>query len=281
MPLKATTPTEITKRLKLFLFGAASTGKTWCAAEFPKVYFIDCERGTDPKEYVDLLKVNKSVRLQTTDVAEVIEQLKLLATTKHEYTTVCIDPITTLESDLILKAEDQGLDSFAIWRMRDRVMKRVVNLLYQLDMNVIVTAHGKIDYGDNMKRAGTTYDAWKRWIFVFDLAIELYLAGVKPHGLVRKSRLKAFPRGEDFEFSYPALASRFGKASVEKKVEPVVLATDEQCIKVARLLESIVVPKGTVERWKTKAGVEEFSDMTTKQIAGCIEYLEKKGRGEK
>lgn len=280
MTLKATKPTETTKRLKLFLFGAASTGKTRCALQFPNVYFVDAERGTD--NYVDLFESSGSVRLQSTDVDEVVEELRLLATTKHDYKTVCIDPITMLEADLILKAEDRyGVGDMRIWRDRDRILKRLVNLLYNLDMNVIVTAHGKIEYGDNMKRLGTTYDGWKRWLYVFDLAIELYRVGPKPHGIVRKTRLATFPDGEDFEFSYTAIRDRFGKAVVEKQVDPVVLATADQVVKIGRLLESIVVPKGTVERWKTKAGVEEFSDMTTEQITGCIDYLEKKGRGEK
>ncbi|KKL78856.1 hypothetical protein LCGC14_2020670 [marine sediment metagenome] len=279
MPLKAKKPEETTKRLKLFLFGAASTGKTRCALQFPKTYFFDCEKGTD--NYNDLFEESGSVRMQTTDVNEIVDELRQLATTKHDYKTVCIDPMTILESDLVLKAEDQGLDSFAVWRMRDRVMKRVENLLYKLDMNVIVICHGKIDYGDNMKKLGTTYDGWKRWIFVFDLAIELYRAGSKTHGLVRKTRLKQFPEGEDFLFSYTAIADRFGKEIVEKPSQPIELANADDVTKLTRLLGAIVIPKGTVERWKTKAGVEDFAEMTTVQIGACIEYLEKKGRGEK
>lgn len=280
MPLKAKKPTEQTKRLKLFLFGAASTGKTRCALQFPKTYFFDCEKGTD--NYTDLFEASGSVRLQTTDVDEVVDELRTLATTQHDYKTVCIDPITMLEADLILKAEDQySVGDMRIWRDRDRTLKRLVNLLYSLDMNVIVTAHGKIEYGDNMKRLGTTYDGWKRWLFVFDLAIELYRVGMKPHGLVRKTRLKEFPEGEDFDFSYAAIADRFGKDVVEATSKPIELADTEECLRLERLLDSIVVPKGTVERWKTKAGVDDFADMTAAQIAGCIEYLEKKGRGEK
>ena len=222
------------------------------------------------------------MRLQTTDVDEVVEELRMLATTKHDYKTVCIDPITMMEADLILKAEDQySVGDMRIWRDRDRTLKRLVNLLYSLDMNVIVTAHGKIEYGDNMKRLGTTYDGWKRWMFVFDLAIELYRQGMKPHALVRKTRLKEFPEGEDFEFSYAALRDRFGKDVVEKTAEPVTLASAEDVVKISRLLESIVVPKGTVEKWKTKAGVEDFADMTAEVIGKCIDHLEKKGRGEK
>ena len=280
MPLKAEKPTEKTKRLKLFLFGAASTGKTRCALQFPQTYFFDCEKGTD--NYIDLFEASGSVRLQTTDVDEVVEEIRKLATTKHDYKTVCIDPITMMEADLILKAEDQySVGDMRIWRDRDRTLKRLVNLMYNLDMNVIVTAHGKIEYGDNMKRLGTTYDGWKRWMFVFDLAIELYRQGTTPHALVRKTRLKEFPEGEDFEFSYAALRDRFGKDIIEKKSDPVSLASPEDVVKINRLLESINVPAGTVERWKTKAGVEEFNDMTAETIGKCIDYLEKKGRGEK
>lgn len=279
MPLKAKRPTDKNKRLKLFLFGTWGTGKTRCALRFPRSYFIDGEAGTD--RYVDLFEESESDRLQTTDVDEVIDQVRCLATTEHNYLTLCIDPITTIETDLILRAEDIHGEGFQLWRMRDRVLRRLVNLLYGLDMNVIVTAHGKIEYGDNMKKIGTTFDAWKRWPYVFDLGIELYRRGAKTYGIVRKTRMKEFPEGDDFLFSYEAICDRYGQDIIEKKATPKVLAAPDEIVKLNRLLESIVVPDGTVERWKTKAGVEEFADMTADDIAKCIEYLEKKGRGEK
>lgn len=276
MPLKATKPKPNTeKRLKMFLFGAASTGKTRCALQFPKTYFFDCERGTD--NYDDLFAKADSVRLQTTDIAEVIEQVKALATEKHEFRTVVIDPMTTLESDLLTTAEDQyTIGDMRIWRDRDRMLKRLTNLLYALDMNVILTAHGKIEYGDNMKRLGTTYDGWRRWIFVFDLTIELYRVGPKARGLVKKTRLASFPEGEEFDFSYEAMRDRFGKGVIERVTEPIVPASAENVAKLNQLISVVVLPAGTVERWKTKAGVDQFEDMTEDQIAKCLEYVRKK-----
>ena len=47
MALKAKKPEAIEKRLKMMLFGAASTGKTRAAAQFPYSYFIDSEHGAE------------------------------------------------------------------------------------------------------------------------------------------------------------------------------------------------------------------------------------------
>lgn len=276
MALKATKPeANAEKRLKLFLFGAHSTGKTRCALQFPKTYFFDCELGTD--NYEDLFDKADSVRIQTTDIAEVVEQVKLLATEQHDYRTLVIDPITTLEADLIGLAQDEfGFGDMRIWQQRDRQLRRLTNLLYALDMNVILTAHGKIEYGENFKKSGTTYDGWKRWIYVFDLAIELYRVGGKTKGIVRKTRLKSFPEGEDFDFSYEVMRERFGKNMVDKKTKPIVRASAESVAVLNKLLSVVPLPKGAVETWKTKAGVDDFGDMSAEYVDKCIAFIRKK-----
>lgn len=276
MTLKATKPEKnVEKRLKLFLFGAESTGKTRCALQFPNTYFIDCERGTD--NYMDLFEKGGSVRLQTTDVHEVVEQVKALAIEQHDYRTLVIDPITTLEADLIGSAQDQfGFGDMRIWQQRDRALRRLTNLLYAVDMNVILTAHGKTQYGEDFKKLGTTYDGWKRWIYVFDLAIELYRVGGKTKGLVRKTRVQNFPEKLDFDFSYSAIRERFGKDLVDKKSTPVVPASKDDVAKLEHLLTVVTLAAGTEERWLTKAGVDEFEDMSAEQIKKCIAFVNKK-----
>ena len=41
----------------------------------------------------------------------------------------------------------------------NKIMKRLANLIMALDMNVVVTAHSKKEYGDNLKVLGHTFDA--------------------------------------------------------------------------------------------------------------------------
>ena len=289
--LKARKPETIEKRPKLFVFGEAGSTKTRTALQFPNNYHFDCERGAD--NYADLYKASNSVRMQTTDYDEIVDQLKALATEKHNFQTVTIDPITTIESDLIMRSEDSiaaalqqrgssAADAQAgargdmrVWRDRDRCLKRLGNLLLNLDMNVIVIAHSKIEYGDQMKKLGTTYDGWKRWIYMFDLALEIQRRGAKTVAVVRKSRLEKFPDGEVFDFSYSAIRDRFG-ASVEREVKPVVLATAEQVTELQRLIDVVKLPEGTTDKWLVAGGVDCFEDMEGDKVAKCIEAVKAK-----
>ncbi len=291
MALKAKKPEIMDKRAKILLFGTAGSGKTRAALQFHRNYHFDCERGAD--NYADLYAGSNSVRLQTTDYDEVIDQIKSLTTEKHDYQTVTIDPITTLESDLIMRSEDSiaaSLRNFGknaidaaesakgdmrIWRDRDRCLKRLGNLLLNLDMNVIVIAHGKIEYGENMKKIGTTYDAWKRWIYMFDLALEVERRGLRTVAIVRKTRLEKFPDGDVFEFSYNAIRDRFGDA-MERIVTPVVLASSEQIEELKHLLDIVKMPDDTVDKWLAKANVEALEDMTADTISKCISFIKAK-----
>lgn len=290
MALKGKSPENLDKRFKVFLYGAAGSGKTRAALQFGRNYHIDCERGAD--NYVDLYKASNSVRFQTTDSDEVIEQIKLLASEKHDYQTVTIDPITVVENDLILRSEDAIAKAFReggkseadaaanakgdmrVWRDRDRVLRRLGNLLLNLDMNVILIAHGKTEYGDAMKRLGTTFDAWKRWIYMFDLALEIERRGARTVAMVRKTRMKQFPDGEAFDFSYNAIRDRLG-AAMEREVAKIELASPEQVAEINRLLAVVKLPDGTVDKWMVAATCDCFEDMPADKVAKCIQHVQK------
>src|SRR5687767_14564562 len=76
MALRARKPEAVNKRLKLFMFGPAGVGKTTAAIQFPNSYIIDCERGTE--NYDKLVAASNSVVYQTTDIHEVIAEVKAL-----------------------------------------------------------------------------------------------------------------------------------------------------------------------------------------------------------
>src|ERR1700757_788192 len=101
MALRAKPPEAVTKRLKLFMFGPAGVGKTTAAIQFPKSYVIDCERGTE--NYDKLITGSGSVVFQTTDIHDVIAEVKSLLTEKHDFRTLVIDPITPVYNDLLDK----------------------------------------------------------------------------------------------------------------------------------------------------------------------------------
>src|SRR3712207_3723948 len=101
--LRARKPEAVTKRLKLFMFGPAGVGKTTAAIQFPNSYVIDCEKGAE--NYDRLITESGSAIFQTTDMHEVIAEVKALLTQKHDYRTLVIDTITTVYNDLLEKCE--------------------------------------------------------------------------------------------------------------------------------------------------------------------------------
>jgi hypothetical protein len=275
MTLKARKPETVEKRLKLFLFGSYKVGKTTAALHFPATYVIDGERGTEHDQYKRLMEANGSEVLHTNDVDEVTEEVRTLGIEKHAFRTVLIDPITVLEADLIEKAEKEyGPGDMRIWAKRDRKLKRLVNLLNRLDMNVIVTAHGKIDYGPNMTRLGTTFDGWKRWPFCFDLIIELERRGPERVAIVRGTRIETFADGEVFPWSYAEFQKRY--PSIDKESKPAALATAEQVAELRQLLEVVKMPDDTVDKWLVKAGVDALEDMTADTMSKCVAFVKAK-----
>jgi hypothetical protein len=165
-----------------------------------------------------------------------------------------------------------------VWRERDTVMRRIVGLLLQLDMNVVMVMHGKIVYGENFAKLGTSYEGWKKWLYLFDLSIEISKTGTgdkaKRIAKVIKTRMDEFPDGDEFEWSYAELSKRVGKAEMEKVSVPVVLATSEQIANLRSLLETVKLPEGTEDKWLSKAGVDSFEDMKSEDVEKCIKFIQ-------
>jgi len=206
---------------------------------------------------------------------ELIEEVRALRSTRHNFKTLTIDPITPFGVDYLEKAEHRvGTEWGRHYGELNKVMKRLMNLLNALDMNVIMTAHAKNEYGDGMKKIGMTFDGWKNLDYEFDLVIELQRRGAKRVGVVRKSRLRSFPDGEVFNWSYEELQQRYGPA-LDAESQPVELATAEQVADIVKLLQAVKLPEGTVEKWWKKAQVDRWEDMPAANVAKCIEHCRK------
>lgn len=274
MALRGKKPEPVNKRLKLFMYGPAGVGKTTAAIQFPKAYIIDCERGTD--QYDEQITTSGGVVFPTSDMAEVIAEVKSLLTEKHDYRTLVIDPITTAYNDLLDRCEAKvGADFGRHYQEANKQMKRLANLILALDMNVVITAHAKKEYGDNLKVLGFTFDGWKQLDYWFDLVIELgrKKGEKKRTGKVVKSRIQTFPDQDVFDWSYDAIRQRYDETTLEREAETVTLATVEQVRELKALLEVVRLPEGTQEKWLSKAGVEEFDDMPGEVIEKCIAYV--------
>ena len=272
MPLRARKPESVTKRLKLFMFGPAGVGKTTAAIQFPNSYIIDGERGTE--NYDKLITQSGSVVFPTTDINEVVQEVKSLLTEKHDFRTLVIDPITPVYNDLLDKCEMQvGADFGRHYGAANKTMKRLANLIMNLDMNVIITAHAKTEYGQNLAKIGYTFDGWRQLDYWFDLVVELGKKGKKRMARVAKTRIDTFPDEDVFEWSYDAIKKRYDASILEREAQQIALATGEQVRELKDLLNIVRLPEGLVDKWLSKAQVETWEDMPADTIAKCIEYV--------
>jgi hypothetical protein len=272
MALRGVTPQHIEKRAKLFLFGAAGVGKTMTAIQFPSPYLIDTERGAENDDYVQKLQAAGGAYFFTADFDELLAEVTALLTTKHTYRTLIIDPLTVVYNDLLdrcareLAEKDGKGDGTEFGRhkaLADRKVKRLINLLLRLDMNVVITSHSKTKWekiGSEFKDAGTTFDCYGKLDYLFDLVFELQKRGKDRIVRVRKSRMASFPEGDEFEASYDALAERYGREVLERGTAPVEMATPEQAAEIARLVEVLRVEPAVVDKWLDKAQAETFAE---------------------
>lgn len=274
MALRGKPPEEVTKRLKLFMYGPAGVGKTTAAIQFPNSYIIDSEKGTE--NYDKLIKSSGSVVFNTNDINEAIQEVKSLLTEKHTYRTLVIDPITTLWNDLLEKCEAKvGSDFGRHYGQANKTMKRLANLIMALDMNVVITAHAKKEYGQNLAVIGQTFEGWKQLDYWFDLVIELNKGkkDKKRYGKVVKTRLEQFPDGDDFEWSYAEVCNRYNPEMLEREANSIPLATDDQIAEIESLIAIVRLPEGTVDKWFAKAGVDVWEDMPASLTQKCIEFI--------
>lgn len=279
MALRGKKPEIAEKRLKLFLYGPAGVGKTTAAIQMPNPYIIDTEKGTEQKAYVEKIQKCGGAVFRTTSASDLLDELKALMTEKHSYKTLVIDPVTNIEDNVIndashkYRAQEKEGGDMRVWRDRDQIMRRIRSMLLNIDMNVVITAHGKIEYGDNFAKLGQTFEGWKKWPYIFDLVLELDNQGKKRVAVVRKSRMaQEFPDGDQFEWSYQELSRRYNPTIMEKESVAVKLATAQQVAQIKELVETVHIDADWISRAFKKADVECWEDMPADMLQKCIEY---------
>lgn len=286
--LKAKDPTAAEpSKPKMLIYGRPGVGKTWGSLDFPSCYYIDTEGGANLAHYTTKLKAAGGVYMGpedgSLDFKTIIEQVQALATESHNYRTLIIDSITKVYNTAIASEAERLGDKNAFGADKKPAianMRRLVNWISKLDMNVLFIAHSKSEWGTDSSgqrvEIGQTFDAWDKLEYELHLCLEIAKRGPARTARVRKSRLLGFPDADVFPWSYDDFAARYGKNIIEAKSKAIVLATPEQVLEVTRLLDTIKVEAETVEKWFDKAGVEKWEEMSTDQINKAIAFLKGK-----
>lgn len=283
MALKAKKPEEVTvSKPKFMIYGESGVGKTFFSLSFPKPYMIDTEGGSVREQYQKKLQevggayFGKEEGSQ--DFKAVIQEVKELCTTKHEFKTLIIDSFTYLYMLEAAEAEAKGGSDFGRDKKAANVPTRqLISQLEKCDLNVILICHSKQSWerrGKDIINTGTTFDGYEKLEYILDLAIEITKGGKT--FFVKKSRITGLPQGESFPLSYEKFADIYGRSVIEKEAIPVVLATPEQIDRLNKLVEGLKIDDATKEKWLTKCNCESFMEMTNEQIGSLIGFCEKK-----
>lgn len=276
--LRGVSPENIQKRFKAFFYGDAGAGKTTSAISFPSPYVIDTEKGADREEYVDKINEVGGVIFQTSDFEEMVKEIKELLSTDHPYKTLVIDPLTIVYDQLLDSASEKvGTEFGRHYGEANKKMKKLMNLLLRIDMNVIITSHSKKEYAQDLTVVGNTFDCYKKLDYLFDLVIEVQKRrDFKRIGLIKKSRIKSFKEGECFDFCFKEISERYGSDIINKKSSFVKLASEEQVMEIIELVRMTNTSNESIEKWLNRAKSSDFSEMKYEEIQKCIDFLKEK-----
>lgn len=286
--LKAKAP-ELTQpgKTKGVIFGASGVGKTWFTLRFPTPYYFDTEGGADLKHYQERLKSAGGVYLGpqdgTLDFDFLIEQIKALATEKHSYKTLIIDSITKIFQSAIATEQERLGDKDAFGASKKpavAAIRRVVNWVDKLDMNVWFVAHETAEWGVNSKgqreEVGKMPDVWDKLLYELDLGLWVKKVGDGRVAYVKKSRLLGFPDADCFELTYEEFARRYGKDFIESETHTITLANEKQIGEILKLLDVVKVSQEQIDKWMASAKAESWYEFTSDQADKTINWLKKK-----
>lgn len=286
--LKAKDPLTVEPtKPKFVIYSASGVGKTWFGLSFPSVYYIDTEGGASRAHYMERLSKAGGqylgVEEGSLDFEVVIDQIKALSTEKHKFKTVVIDSISKLFNNAVASEAERLGDKNAFGADKKPAiayMRRLVAALGRLDMNVILIAHEKAEWGMDSKgdrvELGKVADCWDKLIYELDLALHCQKRGASRAAVVKKSRLIGFPEGQSFPLEFTDFADRYGKDIIEKSAKQIKLATPEQVGEINRLVELLKIDSATVEKWLEKANAETIAEFNESQASKIIESLKSK-----
>lgn len=283
--LKAVDPIEAApSKPKILIYGKPGVGKTWAALDFPNVYYIDTEGGADLAHYTKKLKASDGVYLGvdqgSADMETIIGQVKALAIEKHPYKTLVIDSISKVFNNEIAKEAERLGDKNAFGADKKpaiSMMRRLVHWLQRLDMNIVLIAHEKAEWGKDAKgervEIGATFDCWDKLEYELHLCFHIVKQGGQRLARVRKTRLKEFPDNCTFDWSYQNFAEKYGEKVIKQQAHQIVLASKEQLQELAALMDIVRLADNWQEKCLKKANVDSFEEMDSEKIQILIDHL--------
>lgn len=292
--LKAVAPANIDPgHIKAILFGRPGAGKTWLALGFPKPYYIDTEGGARLRHYTERLTAAGGSYMGpnegANDLAAIVEQVQALATERHEFKTLVIDSITKPFLTAIANEQERLGDKDAFGASKKPAvaqMRRLINWLHKIDMNVFLIAHEISEWGlANGQRTeiGKTADVYDKLLYDLDLTLQIRAHNAKRRdAVVFKTRLTGFPAGDVIilqdgeDRGYEEVATRYGKDFIEKTAEPIQIATAEQVDQITKLFEALNMSEEQIAKLLTKANAETIAEIDTATAGKLITWLKAK-----
>lgn len=279
---------ELVKRgkPKFILSGESGVGKTWLMLEFPKPFVLDCEGGAVEPQYVEKMKAVGAWYMGKEDGSQdfktVIEQIKELATTKHDYKTLVIDSFSKLYNLTAAIAEEKVGNVYAADKKEAQKPTRQLQIwMDKLDMTIALVCHSKAEWKNGQPTGATTYDGWDKLKFDLNLWLELVQTGRKRDLVVRKSRIEGFILGNSYPADYATFAKLYGLETVESAVKQIVLATPDQIAEIKRLVGVFNVSEDDQKKALKKYDIDSYEELSDEQITAIIDGLTSKLKGQK
>lgn len=263
---------------KFLISGKPGVGKTMFSLSFPNVYYIDTEGGAVREQYRKKLIESGGAYLGkdegSQDFGVVIDQIKALATIKHEFKTLVIDSFSFLYNLAAAKAEERiGSDFGKDKKEANKPTRQLMRWLEDLDMTVVLICHQKEKWerkAGELTHAGTTYDGFDKMEYALDLWIEAIKEGLQRMFIVKKSRIEALPEGDIHALDFAKFSELYGKDVIAESSKPVELATPEQVESLTNFVKALNTPAETVAKWLDKESCESFAEMRADRIVVYI-----------
>ena len=209
-----------------------------------------------------------------------IDSVKTLATTKHNFKNLIIDSFTKIYLlEAAIAEEKIGNDFGRDKKEANRPTRQLMRWLDKLDMNVILICHYKDKWerkNGELINVDSTYDGYDKLEYDLDLWIETSEKNGQRIFEVKKSRIESMPKGMVKPLDYQTFIELYGKEDIEKEVKVLELATQEQIKRVKELIEMFNIPQDAIDKWLKKVDVDSFEEAPSESIQKFVDSFESK-----